>query len=66
MLAGLAGHEIGIRIAVGASQNRVRKLILRQSLILTWAGVTPGLVGAFVLTRFFGALESSFHGDAAV
>jgi putative ABC transport system permease protein len=45
-------------MALGANQNQVRTLILRQGLILTLAGVTLGLGGAFVLTRFLGALES--------
>jgi putative ABC transport system permease protein len=51
-------HEIGIRMALGANQGQVRTLILRQGLILTLAGVTIGLAGAFVLTRFLGVLGS--------
>jgi putative ABC transport system permease protein len=44
-------HEIGIRMAVGASPRQVFKLILGQGMILAVIGVVLGLVGAFALTR---------------
>ncbi len=44
-------HEIGIRVALGASARDVLGLVMRQGLILTISGVTVGLAGAFALTR---------------
>ena len=41
--------EIGIRIALGASQLAVRRMVLRDGLILSAAGVTLGIAAAMVL-----------------
>jgi len=45
-------NEIGIRMALGASQRDVLKMVLRQGLALTLIGVGLGLAGAYVLTRY--------------
>ena len=45
-------HEIGIRMALGASQSDVLKMILRQGMALTIIGVALGLAGAYVLTKY--------------
>jgi predicted permease len=45
-------HEIGVRIALGATTARVVALVLGQAARLTAAGIAVGLAGAFVLSRF--------------
>jgi predicted permease len=45
-------HEIGIRMALGASQNDVLKMIIRQGMLLTIIGIGLGLAGAYVLTKY--------------
>jgi predicted permease len=44
-------HEIGVRIAVGAGQGDIFKLIVGQGMILTLIGVAIGLASSFALTR---------------
>jgi predicted permease len=45
-------HELGVRIALGASKAEILGLIVGQGLKLTLAGVTIGIIGAFALTHF--------------
>jgi putative ABC transport system permease protein len=45
-------HEIGIRVAMGATAGQVTSLILRRGMVLAAAGLGLGLVGAAFLTRF--------------
>lgn len=58
-------HEIGIRMALGASQKEVSKMILRQGMTLTIVGLALGLVGAFVLTKYLTSLTDMLYGVTA-
>ena len=49
-------HEIGIRVALGANSADVLKLVIRQGLSLTMAGVAIGLLAALAVTRVLGSL----------
>jgi hypothetical protein len=44
-------HEIGIRMALGASCGRVLWLVLHRGLVLSAAGVVLGLVGGVMFTK---------------
>jgi ABC-type antimicrobial peptide transport system permease subunit len=52
-------HEIAIRVALGAQQSDVMKIVLGSGLALIGAGVAIGLGGALVLTR---ALRAHLYG----
>jgi len=49
-------HEIGIRIALGASRQAVVSLVFREALSMTGAGVAAGLLAAFAVSRFLESL----------
>jgi len=49
-------REIGIRVALGARPERVRRLVVRQALRLAAAGLVLGLGGALALSRSFASL----------
>jgi putative ABC transport system permease protein len=44
-------HEIGIRMAMGASESDVLWMVLRRTLILAGSGVVIGTLGALAVTR---------------
>ncbi len=52
-------NEIGIRMALGAEQSRVLRMVLREVAILIAAGLTLGLTAALATTRL---LESILYG----
>ena len=49
-------HEIGVRIALGAADGDIRKLIVGKSLALVAVGVGTGVAGALLLTRTMAGL----------
>jgi putative ABC transport system permease protein len=45
-------QEIGIRMALGASQPAVLKMVIKQGMALSVLGIVLGLGGAYALTRY--------------
>jgi putative ABC transport system permease protein len=55
-------HELGIRVALGATPERVTGLVMGQGAKLTAAGLAIGVVAALALTR---VLSSQLYGVSA-
>lgn len=51
-------HEIGIRIAVGATPGDILRLVLKQGCAMIAAGMAAGLAGASFLSRYLSTLLS--------
>jgi len=49
-------HEIGIRVALGASRGDVAGMVMSQGLAMTAAGLLFGLAGAWFVTRYMTSL----------
>jgi putative ABC transport system permease protein len=49
-------REIGIRLAFGAADHSIMRLIVGQGLVLAGLGIALGLVAAFGVTRVMGNL----------
>jgi len=56
-------HEIGVRMALGASRGRVVRMILAEGAILACVGLVLGLVGAYLVGR---AMQSTLYGVGAL
>jgi len=49
-------RELGVRMALGASRERILALVLGNGALLTIVGVLVGLGASFLLTRYLAAL----------
>jgi putative ABC transport system permease protein len=49
-------HEIGVRLALGAQQRDVLRMVVRQGMTLAMTGVAIGLLSALALTRWMEGL----------
>jgi putative ABC transport system permease protein len=56
-------HEIALRMALGASRNRVLALVLGESALLACSGLSLGLVGAYFVGR---TMQSALFGVRAI
>jgi putative ABC transport system permease protein len=45
-------HEVGVRLALGATRSEVLRLFLRQGLVPIVAGLVIGAIGAAALSRY--------------
>ena len=58
--------EIGVRMALGAQQSDVQRLVIREGMAISLAGIAAGLLGALVLSRVLRSLlfEVKVHDPA--
>lgn len=49
-------HEIGVRMALGATSTKVIAMVIRQGMTMVFIGLALGAVGAFALTRLMSSL----------
>jgi len=55
-------HEIGVRMALGATRRTVMQMVLSQGMLLTIVGILIGLAGAYVLTKYLETLTTMLFG----
>jgi putative ABC transport system permease protein len=60
---GQRSHEIGLRMALGATRNGVVGMVMREGLMLAGIGLALGFVGAYFVGR---AMQSMLFGVAAL
>ena len=55
-MVSLRTREIGVRMALGARSDQVRRMVVRQGLVLAGIGAAIGLVGALAMSRLISSL----------
>ena len=55
-MVSLRTREIGVRMALGAQADQVRRMVVRQGLVLAVIGAGIGLAGALALSRLISSL----------
>jgi putative ABC transport system permease protein len=60
---GERSHEIGVRMALGATRERVVRMILREGIVLAASGLVLGLVGAYFVGK---AMHSTLFGVGTI
>ncbi len=58
---GLRTREIGVHLALGAERRDVLKLVVKQGMRLSFAGVLIGLAAALAVSRFLSGLLFGIH-----
>jgi ABC-type antimicrobial peptide transport system permease subunit len=53
-------HEIGIRMAIGATKREVLRMVIRQGLTLSLTGIVAGSLAAFAVVRLLRAALAGF------
>jgi len=56
-------REIGVRVALGASPTQIEGMVFRQGMLLTIAGLTIGLAGAWAAGRALVSLLFGISGS---
>jgi putative ABC transport system permease protein len=55
-MVSLQTHEIGVRMAIGATLAQILRLVLMQGIKVTLPGIAIGIAGGIFLTRFMSSL----------
>jgi len=56
-------HELGIRMALGAQQRDLLRLVVGQGILLVVIGAAIGIAAAMAVTRFMSAMLYGIHAD---
>ena len=49
-------HELGVRVALGATRDDIMRLVVGEGLRLAFVGVVIGILGALALTRLMSSM----------